>query len=382
MGFSSWPWHVKDPQHSWLLDDMLDFLLRWRIALVFIVSGAALMLALQVRKPVAILKERCHRLLIPLAFGMLVIVPPQVYLERLQRGQFKGSYLDFLPHLADGFYPAGNLSWHHLWFIPYVMVLSIAFVWLFAWMRSPEGRQRLEPLIRATVDHHLYWLLFVPLSLAHLAIHLQGNDDHTVVTDVHGWIQFSTLMLLGGAAALWPEMLKAIQRERFVALGLGIVAYAILRDYWISADVDPMTLPAANAVAYCGLSGINVLAWVMCATGFLTRWFDKPSPILTYATEAAMPVYVLHQTLIVFAVYQLGREPWQLPAKLVITLLFALFGSLALYELVIRRFALTRVLFGVKPRARKIGAEVLVPGGHPTGVTSRSSAPFSSDRRP
>ena len=42
MGFSSWPWHVTDPHNSVVLSTFLDFLLRWRVALVFIVSGAAL----------------------------------------------------------------------------------------------------------------------------------------------------------------------------------------------------------------------------------------------------------------------------------------------------------------------------------------------------
>jgi glucan biosynthesis protein C len=386
MGFSSWPWHVKDAHQSWLLDLILDFLLRWRIALVFIVSGAALMFALRVRTPAAILRERSQRLLIPLIFGMLVIVPPQVYLERVQRHQFRGSFLDYLPHFADGFYPHGNLSWHHLWFIPYVLVLTVAAMPLFTWAQSPQGQHRLEAVVRATIRHHLYWLLFVPLALAQLAIHTQGNDDHTFVTDLHGWMQFTTLMLLGGALALWRPLLAAIQRERYVALAIGILAYIALIDEWNSADLDPTTLPFFNAVAYCSLSGLNVLAWVLAATAFLTHWFNRPSPILTYATEAAMPVYMLHQTLIVFAVYQLGHEPWPLPIKLVITFSFALLGSLALYELAIRRSSVLRRLFGVKPRARQIGAEVLMPGmttgGPPPGATSRWRARFSSDRRP
>ena len=47
LGFSSWPWHVNDPHRSVLLGDFLSFLWRWRVALVFVVSGAALMLALE-----------------------------------------------------------------------------------------------------------------------------------------------------------------------------------------------------------------------------------------------------------------------------------------------------------------------------------------------
>ena len=49
--------------------------------------SAALMLALSRHTPREILHERLHRLGIPLMFGILVIVPPQVWLERRFRGQ-------------------------------------------------------------------------------------------------------------------------------------------------------------------------------------------------------------------------------------------------------------------------------------------------------
>lgn len=52
VGYSSWPWRVNDPHTSALFDNFLDFLLRWRVSLVFIVSGSALMLALQRRRHV------------------------------------------------------------------------------------------------------------------------------------------------------------------------------------------------------------------------------------------------------------------------------------------------------------------------------------------
>jgi len=379
MGFSDWPWHVKDTHHSWFLDNLLDFMLRWRVALVFIVSGAALMFALGVRTPRAILRERFSRLLIPLIFGMLAIVPPQVYLERVQHKQFSGSYLDFLPHIFDGFYPQGNLSWHHLWFIPYVLILTAAAMPHFAWARSPAGRRKLDPIMRAVAERHLYWLLVVPLALAELGMHVQGSDDHTVIGDARGWMQFATLMVMGGALALWPELLAAVQRLRFVSLIAAIVAYSALRAEWPPGELDPVLLPLPSAIGWCNLSALNVFAWVMTGVGFLTRWFNRPSPVLSYATEAAMPVYVLHQTLIVFAVYQLGHEHWPLPVKYIITFTFALFGSLALYELLIRRSSWLRVLFGVKPRARNIGAEVLVPSPSraTASVTSRLRGPSS-----
>jgi glucan biosynthesis protein C len=377
IGFSSWPWHVSDTHRSVVLGGILAFVWSWRVALVFVVSGAALMLALRRHSPAAILRERMQRLAVPLIFGMLVIVPPQVYLERLQRGQFHGSYFDYLPHFADGIYPAGNLSWHHLWFIPYVLVLTAIALPLFMWARAQQRRQRLDLLMQYVADRHLYWLLVVPLALGQLALRLQTSDSHGFINDGHGWIGFGTLLALGGVLAEWPQALAAVQRQRYAGLVVGLASFGALKVLWPAIGDDLSTLPLSAAIAWCGLSALNVLAWVLTVTGFVTRWFSRGSPTLAYLTDAALPIYMLHQTLIVFAVYHLHHVYWPLGVKLLLTLNFSVLGSLALYEIFIRRWRWLRLLFGVKSRAREIGLEVLMAGSVKPGGANRSRASSS-----
>ena len=97
MAWSGWSWHLTSSDSiDWLREGM-RFLNRWRMPLIFVVSGAAIMLALGTRSPAAFARDRLRRLLVPLVFGMVVLVPTQVYLERLYRGQFHGSFLDWLP---------------------------------------------------------------------------------------------------------------------------------------------------------------------------------------------------------------------------------------------------------------------------------------------
>jgi hypothetical protein len=52
--------------------------------------------ALQRRTAGQLLRERTLRLLLPLIIGVFLIVPPQIYHERLLRGQWNGDYLGFL----------------------------------------------------------------------------------------------------------------------------------------------------------------------------------------------------------------------------------------------------------------------------------------------
>src|SRR5688572_16851021 len=90
------------------------------IPLLFFISGAGTYLALGKRTPRQFAGERFKRLFIPLVFGMLVIVPPQIYFERINL--FNG-YFDFYKTVFQFKpYPEGSLSWHHLWFILYLFL--------------------------------------------------------------------------------------------------------------------------------------------------------------------------------------------------------------------------------------------------------------------
>src|SRR5215475_3572637 len=94
MAWSGWSWHVTSSDSiDWLREGM-RFVNRWRMPLIFVVSGGAIMLALGSRSAGVFSLDRAKRLAVPLLFGMAVIVPPRVYLERLYRGQFTGSYLE------------------------------------------------------------------------------------------------------------------------------------------------------------------------------------------------------------------------------------------------------------------------------------------------
>jgi glucans biosynthesis protein C len=358
IGFSSWPWLVNDPHHSATLDLAVDFVWRWRVELVFVVSGAALMLALRKRTPSQIVVERIKRLLIPLVFAVLIVVPPQVYLERVQRGQFRGSYLDYLPHFADGIYPQGNLSWHHMWFVPYVLVLTMLALPLFQSLRLCSPGRSFQFWIRWAADHHLYWLLVVPLALAQATLFYQEGDNHSFLGDPHGWLEFALLFILGGAFAEWPELQSAVERGRLIALVVGLSAYAVMKAAWPAVGDNPSILPATQAIGWCAISAVSTYALILAVVGYLTAWRKRPSAGLAYATEAALPVYILHQTFIVMCVFEFAHLPhWPLIVKIVLTVALSLIASLALFEFVIRRSRWLRPLFGMRaiPAPRAIG---------------------------
>src|SRR3546814_9044855 len=82
MFFVPWGWHVKiDPTIDWVAIPMYATN-GWRLPLLFLVSGyASAALVSKLGGAGAFAKSRSARLLIPLAFGVVVVIPPQPWIE-------------------------------------------------------------------------------------------------------------------------------------------------------------------------------------------------------------------------------------------------------------------------------------------------------------
>ncbi|GAB7087487.1 hypothetical protein JCM15579A_15910 [Marinifilum fragile] len=96
------------------------------------------------------------------------------------------------------------------------------------------------------------------------------------------------------------------------------------------------------------LMAIESNIWVFTVFGFAFQYLNKANKLLTYLSEAAYPVYIIHMVMLYGASYLI--LPLQMPAFLnfVIINLITFIGCFALYELVIKRSIILRPLFGLK----------------------------------
>jgi surface polysaccharide O-acyltransferase-like enzyme len=169
---------------------------------------------------------------------------------------------------------------------------------------------------------------------------------------VHDWYRnamYFTAFLygywIGTDAGLWDELARL--RRRTLALAAGLFAL-----YFFFVVVLPDDVPAWLQHSIWFLR--NVYLWsALCAIlGFARAHLDRPWPWLRWANESVYPWYVLHQSFIVgigFLLLPLGLGPVSEPA---LVLLGTIAGCWLLNDLLIRRTAILRPLFGLKP-ARK-----------------------------
>jgi hypothetical protein len=343
--------------------------------LIFVVSGAAIMLALGSRSPGAFALDRLRRLAVPLLFGMIVIVPPQVYLERLYRGQFTGSFLEWLPQIFQGgAYPAGNMSWHHLWFLAYVLVLTLVLLPCFLWARSESGRAALEAAGRLAARYGLQWLMVLPLAASIQWLAPISHNTNGLVGDWYGLVYYGALLLYGAFLFGSSDLLAALNRQRWLSFAVGVAAYAALYVWFIDGAVRPVTADA-DRPAYALLSALNTMAWLFAIVGFANRYLTTRPAFLAEATEAVYPFYMLHQTVTVIAVYwllQLGVPP---VAGFILAVLATFLGTSAIYFVLVRPLWFVRPLFGLKAA---YSTRELPP--FDVNARSRTMPHFSSER--
>lgn len=228
MFFVPWGWHVKNNEiYDWLRWPML-FLNQWRLPILFVISGMGTFYALGKRSMGKFVWERFLRLGIPLVVGMILIVPPQVYFERLVEGAFSGSYWEYFTTVAfDGVYPEGNLSWHHLWFLPYLLVFSWVLAPLFVYLRKHKTRfiEWVKHLIQKTWGIYLF---VIPLYLVESLVEPFFPITHALVDDWFNFI-FSIILFFYGFVliAMGDVFWQTLAKVKKKALTLGVIGFSV-----------------------------------------------------------------------------------------------------------------------------------------------------------
>ncbi len=347
MFFVPWDFHIKNHNIYPALKWPMYFLNQWRLPILFMISGMGTYYALSKRSGGQFAKERTIRLLIPLIFGMLLIIPPQVYFERLFRGQFTGTYFDFWPsHAFTGVYPEGNLSWHHLWFLPYLLLFSLLLIPAFLYLRKhPDAKLLVRIRKLSAKAFGLYWLIF-PLFLWESLLEPFFPPTHALIGDWFNIVNYITFffygfLLISAGNVFWENIM--LYRKKYLYCGL--LGFGLLTSIrLLFEDSIPVHFTEAS------LKIFNLWSWILCIMGYAAAYLTRRSPFLSYANEAVYPFYILHQTITIAIGYYLANLDWGFLPKFFIMVAGTFGGAWLVYEFGIRRWRWIRPLFGLKPR--------------------------------
>src|SRR5688572_17063192 len=315
---AEWEWHIKNKETSNLLMEFNFWLSRFRMPLLFFISGTVCYFMLKKKSGWSFVGLRFRRLFIPLLVGMLVIVPPQVYMERLTQG-FTGNYADFYPTIfTTGPYPQGNLSWHHLWFILYLFIYDVLFTPLFVWLLSDKGKGFLQKLNWLASGKNIY-IIIIPSVIWYTCMVIGHPGTNNLVDDWNNIIYWPMFLLAGFLCIAHPLFMDSLERNRRFSLALAFLSFITI-NYIRWNDLEPFDIIQNwrtdwRTYGFLALYPITAWAWVFTGIGYGKRYLNRPHKALDYVNQAVYPFYILHQTVIVILVFYVVQTPETIISK-------------------------------------------------------------------
>ncbi len=361
MYYVSWDWHVKSPRVVTSLEPVMHLSSPWRMALLFVISGAVLALIAQ-RAPNSgkLAWRRTQVLMAPLLMGLFITVLPQAYMEAREKLQYAGSLWEFALRYwaadtsfcdSKGCMPLP--TWNHLWFLPYVwtyslVLLGLVYLGAFARLQAAGGWLSRGP--------QLLWLPVLWFALVRNTLFVHFPSTHDWTHDAYNHALYASAFFLGAIIlgqreqaqrdALWAR----VHRLRWWTLSGAMVA--MLLHFGVNSVWKPQALPEWALAAMRANTGFRQWLPIVAALGFahgfcMRRAALPPSALLRYLSGMVFCAYVLHQTVLVVLAPNLAllKLPLPMEAGLLVVLTFC--ASWMGFD-VLRRAGVLGVWFGIR----------------------------------
>jgi len=241
----------------------------WMMPTLFVIAGISSRYALRTRNLGQFAKERVSKLLIPLIFGILLIMPVQSYIAGLF---WTGSavYMESFTRVTDLSGYDGAFGVGHLWFILFLFVISMVSIPIMA-LYKKKGKGTFGARI--------------PLALLILfgILPCIGNE----LFDISGKspVEYLAYFLFGYFFVSQENILERLDRYRFQLLGLCIACF-LVSQYFGGMFAE-------------WVSWISVLAFL----GIAIRHLNHSGKIWRYLSKSSFGVYLFHQSWIIVAAF-------------------------------------------------------------------------------
>ena len=354
--FTTATWLVSNHDRSRALSAFAGFCFPWGIPAMFLIAGADAYFGTRSNTPRQFVWRRVLRLLLPMIAGLAVLSPYQRFVTSSNPPPPLSAFPAYYVHFFQTFRFEADPEWIskywlHLWFLGYLFAISVACLPLLKWLRRDGGKAFVAELIRLANYRGGLFVMALPLFLAQMVL-------RPVFPQYPDWADIATYVFVFGAGAIFFSdrgFEAAIVRDIRSILMVGVLATAGLTvvfsyiNYNMSA-ISQLDLP--KQVAFSLFWTLDVWMWNLAVLHVGIRWLTRPNRVLTYASESVLPFYVIHHpvvlTLASFIVtWNLGLWP-----KFALIVVFAYAITLTIYDLGVRRWPVTRTVFGLGPMRR------------------------------
>jgi glucans biosynthesis protein C len=287
-------WHLNTDEPSRLIDLIHVGSHPWRMSLLFFISGMVTAALLNKRTIEEIRSARTRQLLLPFLFGVVVVVPPQIYFSKLLSVPDL-SYWDFMRSYLDYGMPL-----EHMWFLAYLWIY--VFVWSIIWPRIEKYRLKLSSAFAASLTGAKLFVLPISfLAVLRLSLYPIFGESLIISNDFYAHTLYFSMFVAGSLLMNQSRFWQEIDKQRWISLGLAAFCFAALAIIVVTLPHEQR--PAELVFVLRIVRSIFQWCMMIALLAFAARWLNRPSRLVSYLNRSIMTYYVVHQTVIVAAAY-------------------------------------------------------------------------------
>ena len=353
-------YYVKNPETTDVTTIIAGLCVVWAMPALFLISGIGTWYSLRRRGPRGLAVERLLRLGVPLLFAIVTILPsPQWLRLRAADPAYDDSYLEFLRefydvHLSLRDFPflvrGEHFETGHLWFVVLLLAFTLMVTAVAAWVPLPWAPGVRDAMAEAVSRRGVILLPAIPLAVIGA---LLGMEESFA-----GWSRWAYLLLFlyGMVLAGDDRFRTAMRRDAVPAAVIGVVLFGAAGIGLNAAEGDAFLVMETPAVLGRIAFGLAGWCWLVAILGLLDK--ERPAGsgsepgrrrrVLAYLGTAALPLYILHQPIVVAVAYFVVGWSAPMLVKYLVIVVVSFVIMFAVYDLIVRRTRLTRFLFGIR----------------------------------
>jgi len=145
------------------------------------------------------------------------------------------------------------------------------------------------------------------------------------------------------------RLTRAIRRDWPISLALALLTTALILSSTLSGiGASPSDISNdLDVVLQWTVLSVNGWAWALVILSMGMRYLDFRNRLLEYGQSAIMPLFLIHQPVIIAIAYHVVQWDVGLVVKLPVVLLGSLAVTLAIFEGLIKRVGPLRAFFGI-----------------------------------
>jgi len=290
----------------------------WRIPFLFYVSGMGVYFAIRKRTWAELLLERSKRIFIPFVFGIIAIVPLHFLIFQI----YYKLPLSYYAHTA------------HLWFLGNIFVYVLILLPAFFYLKKIDGGRFMRDL--SSFMNNPLGPISVSVFFILETVVVRPQVYEMYAQTWHGFFLgllafFFGFLFVYSGKTFWNTVLKWWWLYLGMAVALYIIRFLLFE------------LKSPNY-----LMAIESNCWILAVFGFGYKYLNKPSKTLSYLSQAAYPVYIIHMFVLYAGALLILPLDIHVMLKFISVSVFTGAVSFLIYEFIIKRITFLRPLFGLK----------------------------------